>query len=90
MIKAKLAGQAKREKALLVAIARGKAEQGFVYDKDLAAAMGMKASTFCTYKGDNFQNMKLRNFIALARALHMTDREVCDCVGVPYSPGNVT
>lgn len=45
MIKAKVSGQARREKALLVAIARGKVEQGYAYNKDLAAAIGMNAET---------------------------------------------
>lgn len=73
-----------REKSLLRAVERGKAERDFKRDYMLAKELGMKPANYSRYKKNCFQNMNFSLFCKMARVVHMTGRELCDAVGIPY------
>ena len=74
----------KRERALLRAIARGKADQGLEYDCQVAQRIGISKNYYSALKKEKFQGLDLERFTRLAQSLRLTGREVCACVGVPY------
>ena len=76
--------QQKREKALMVAIARSTAELELTQDKDIAEFLGISAQSYHQYKKKKFQTPGLMLFSKMARRLHFTGREVCAVIGVPY------
>lgn len=77
--------QQKREKALLVAVARSSTELGLSCDKEIAEFLGISAQSYYQYKKKNFQTPGLLLFAKMARRLKMTGQEVCAVVGVPYT-----
>ena len=76
--------QARREKSLLGAVARGRAVAGLVTDKDMAEAIGVNPATFSRYRRNYFACMSFETFCRMARRLNMSAREVCAAVGIPY------
>lgn len=76
--------QQKRERALMVAIARSAAEMDLENDKEMAELLGMSPQSYGQYKKKRFQTPGFLLFCKMARTLHMTGREVCAAVGVPY------
>lgn len=84
MPRAPATAQEKREKALILAIARGKADRGLEFDCQVAELIGISRSYYCTLKKEKFQGLDLSQFACLARGLRLTGREVCACLGVPY------
>lgn len=76
--------QQKREKALLVAVARSSTELGLYSDKEIAEFLGISPQSYYQYKKKRFQTPGFQLFCKMARTLHMTGREVCAAVGVPY------
>ena len=76
--------QQKRERFFLAAVERGKTQQGFRYDKDVAEALGMNKDSYSLYKRKAFQNLNFSLFCKMARLLKLTGREVCTIIGVPY------
>lgn len=81
---ARLTEQQKRELALKVAIARGKAREGIPYDFVLAKKLDVSTPTFARYRSEGFQKVKLHTFGLMCRTLKFTGREVCEILGVPY------
>ena len=49
--------QQRREKALRVAVSRGKEERGYRHDMDVADAIGVNKSTYYRYRRESFQQM---------------------------------
>lgn len=76
--------QQKREKALMVAIARGAAEMELDTDKEVAEKLGMKPQNYSKAKKKHFQSPGFVMFCKMARILHFSGRELCTIVGVPY------
>lgn len=76
--------QQKREKALMVAIARSTAELELEQAQDIAAFLGISPQSYCIYRKKKFQTPGLQLFCNMARKLNFTAREVCAIVGVPY------
>ena len=76
--------QQRREKALRVAVSRGKEERGYRHDMDVADAIGVNRSTYYRYRRESFQQMDLMHFAKLVKVLGLTGREVCSAFGVPY------
>lgn len=74
----------RRNESLVKAVERGKAESNFKRDYMLANALGMKPASLSTYKKHSYQNMNFSLFCEMARAIHMTGKELCDAVGIPY------
>lgn len=81
---ARLTEQQKREKALMIAIARSTTELELYHDKDIAEFLGISAQSYHKYKKKKFQTSGLLLFAKMARHLHFTGREVCAAIGVPY------
>lgn len=68
----------------MVAIARSAAEMELENDKEVAEKLGMSPQSYGKYKKKRFQTPGFLLFSKMARALHLTGREVCAAVGVPY------
>lgn len=68
----------------MVAVARSTAELELSKDKDVAEFIGISAQSYYQYKKKKFQTPGMILFSKMARALHLTGREVCAAVGVPY------
>lgn len=77
--------QQKREKALMVAIARSSAELGLSCDKEIAELLDISPQSYGQYKKKNFQTPGFELFCKMARRLKLTGPEVCAVIGVPYT-----
>lgn len=84
MSKPRLTEQQRRERALMGAIARAATEEGLAYDKDIADAIGLTRTNYVYHKKYGFQSLTLMRFGVIARRLHLTGKEVCVALGVPY------
>lgn len=76
--------QEKREKAVMLAVARCQQELEIPYDMQVADLIGIDRSTYGRYKRDKFQRMPKALFDRMARLLGFTDREQCECSGIAY------
>lgn len=52
----------------------------------MAQALGMGQSTLSKRKQDLYRGFGFDRVSQLARQLHLTGKEVCEIVGVPYTP----
>ena len=84
MPKLRMTDQQRREKALELALARTSTALSLPHDKNVAAYVGMTDRNYSYHKQKRFQAIDLYRFAHMARQLHMTGREVCDILGVPY------
>ena len=62
---------------------KAKVELGLLYDKEVAAMIGVDDATYGRQKKQNFQVMKLGDFSRMARMLHFSGKDVCAIIGVP-------
>ncbi len=86
MPRPRLTDQQQREKALQRAIARARVDMDLPRDQDVAKTMGMGQSTYAKRKKDLYRGFGFDRASKLARQLHLTGKEICEIVGVPYSP----
>lgn len=74
-----------REEELYLAIAQAKVKLNLPYDADLADLLGLsKAAYSCRKRRGLYQSFGLDKVSKLFRALHLTGRQVCRIVGIPY------
>lgn len=85
MPKLRPTGQQNRELILMCALARACAEGGLDSDREVADRIGITPRQFAYRKEQKFQGMSICDFGRMARRLHLTGREVCEALGVPYS-----
>lgn len=85
MPRPRLTDQQRREKALQRAVARARVDLDLPRDQDMARALGMGQSTFSKRKQDLYHGFGFDRASQLARQLHLTGKEVCEILGVPYT-----
>lgn len=86
MPRPRLTDRQQREKALQRAVARARVDLDLPRDQDMAQALGMGQSALSKRKQDLYRGFGFDRASQLARQLHLTDKEVCEIVGVPYAP----
>ena len=86
MPRPRMTEQQQREKALQRAVARAKVDVALPRDQDVAHAVGMGQSAYSKRKQDLYHGFGFDRASQLARHLHLTGREVCEIIGVPYTP----
>lgn len=86
MPRPRLTEEQQREKALLRAIARAQVDMDLPDDQDIACVLGISSSVYSKRKKKLYQGFGFERASQLARQLHLTGKEVCEIIGVPYVP----
>lgn len=84
MPKLRASDQQNRERALMCALARASIDCGLNCDRDVADRLNISPRMFSYRKEQCFQKVSLSEFGRMARVLHLTGKEVCEALGVPY------
>lgn len=86
MPRPRMTEQQQREKALQRAVARAKVDMDLPRDQDVAQTIGMGQSAYSKRKQDLYRGFGFDRASQFARRLHLTGKEVCEIIGVPYAP----
>lgn len=84
MPRPRMTEQQHREKALQRAVARARVDLGLPRDQDMALALGIGKSALSKKMQAPYKGFGWDKAGKLARQLHLTGREVCEIIGVPY------
>ena len=84
MPRPRMTEQQVRVKALIRAIARAQVDLDLPKDQDMAKALGITQSAYSKRKHEPYRGYGFDRASELARRLHLTGREVCEIIGVPY------
>lgn len=73
-----------REAELKTAIVHGMNLNGIRNQTELAGMMGWSPNKSSRLYREAYQGMKFGEFCELVRRLHLTGKEICNAIGVPY------